>query len=284
MNNSFGFFKWHIGLVVLASWLLCQTSAAAPTSPAPYTFTQPDGSVVQVKLFGDEFYARGETLDGYTVVRDPDTGWISYAVVSEDGESYVSTGIPYKGNDFPQSASEISSLYLSSSKQLVRISLPQWQNVLKNLENQKHLSIAPEQIGKVANRNFERLFPGATANSKVVTTSDGETKVLPPAPPAPSLAALPETTGTVRVLSIIIDFTDAPATATFDEYKASLNDESWSNQQSGASVRGYYKQASQGRLILEHEVFGIFSQPPKHSRRMTQCRTAKAPWKFSDGR
>lgn len=35
------------------------------------TFPQGDGLPVQLRVFGDEFYARYETLDGYTVVYDP---------------------------------------------------------------------------------------------------------------------------------------------------------------------------------------------------------------------
>ena len=37
-------------------------------------------------------YTVGETLDGYTVVRDGVTGLLSYATLSEDGSSLVSTG------------------------------------------------------------------------------------------------------------------------------------------------------------------------------------------------
>ena len=37
-------------------------------------FKQPDGSMVDVRLFGNEFYMRAEGLDEYTLIRDKATG------------------------------------------------------------------------------------------------------------------------------------------------------------------------------------------------------------------
>ena len=51
----------------------------------------------QPLLYGDEYYIRAETTDGYTVIRDEVTGWICYATLSEDKTSLVSTGIHYGG-------------------------------------------------------------------------------------------------------------------------------------------------------------------------------------------
>ncbi len=56
---------------------------------------QPDDSFVNVLVWGDEFHQDVESPDGYTLVRDPKTGWICYAEVSDDGNEYVSTGITY---------------------------------------------------------------------------------------------------------------------------------------------------------------------------------------------
>ena len=55
-------------------------------------FKQPDGSFVDVKLFGTEYYMRGEGLDNYTLVRDDQTQQICYARLSEDGNKLLSTG------------------------------------------------------------------------------------------------------------------------------------------------------------------------------------------------
>ena len=54
---------------------------------------EPDGSSVEIRVWGDEFYSVGETLDGYTIVRDGVTGMLSYAELSADGTELVSTGV-----------------------------------------------------------------------------------------------------------------------------------------------------------------------------------------------
>ena len=55
------------------------------------TFGQENGSAVKLVVYGDEFYARYETEDGYTVVYDADVGSYCYALVI-NGE-FVSSGV-----------------------------------------------------------------------------------------------------------------------------------------------------------------------------------------------
>ena len=64
-----------------------------PMWDSPSLVGQPDGSAAEVRWFGDEFYHWMESPDGFTVVSDPQTGWLCYAEVSADGERLVSTGI-----------------------------------------------------------------------------------------------------------------------------------------------------------------------------------------------
>lgn len=56
------------------------------------TLPQKDGQDVQLRIFGDEFYARYETTDGYTVVYDTDVGKYCYAMVVKG--HLVSSGAP----------------------------------------------------------------------------------------------------------------------------------------------------------------------------------------------
>ena len=80
-------------LVVLAT-LVFQTAAvlAAPMDGYESSFTQPDGTVIPLKFYGDEYYARTETEDGYTVIFDDATKSYHYAALSPDGNEFVSTG------------------------------------------------------------------------------------------------------------------------------------------------------------------------------------------------
>ncbi|MEW6250334.1 MAG: M6 family metalloprotease domain-containing protein [Planctomycetota bacterium] len=85
---------WVTGGVVVALLAL-----AVPLTRADYVdgevlpMTQPDGTLLQVRIWGDEFYTVVETLDGYTLIRDPLTGYICYAGLSEDGNALYSTGV-----------------------------------------------------------------------------------------------------------------------------------------------------------------------------------------------
>jgi len=85
------------GLAVLALSALLLL-AAAPVAAAPhygarFDLRQPDGAIVPVLVWGDEFYQHIETLDGYTLVRDPAGGEICYAQLTPDGDALVSTGV-----------------------------------------------------------------------------------------------------------------------------------------------------------------------------------------------
>jgi len=74
-------------------WMSLPEAQAAPVFGKEYDLRQPDGSTVRVKIWGDEFYQHVESLDGYTLIRDPKTGFICYADLSKDKEDLVSTGI-----------------------------------------------------------------------------------------------------------------------------------------------------------------------------------------------
>ena len=50
-----------------------------------FTFTQPDGSLIQLRGWGDQYYAVFETMDGYTVTKNPATGYWEVARLAADG-------------------------------------------------------------------------------------------------------------------------------------------------------------------------------------------------------
>lgn len=58
---------------------------STPFSSKIFTFTQPDGTKIQVRGWGDQHYAVFETMDGYTVMKNPTTGFYEIAQVSTDG-------------------------------------------------------------------------------------------------------------------------------------------------------------------------------------------------------
>jgi len=58
-----------------------------------FAFTQPDGSQLQVRGWGDQHHAVFETMDGFTIVQDPVTGFFQYADLSSDHEELRPTGL-----------------------------------------------------------------------------------------------------------------------------------------------------------------------------------------------
>src|SRR4051812_44005616 len=59
-----------------------------------FTFTQPDGTPLEVRGTGDEHHAIFETLDGYTVVQDPTSGFWHYAELGPSGDLKPHTARP----------------------------------------------------------------------------------------------------------------------------------------------------------------------------------------------
>ena len=66
---------------------------AAPTRGELFDLRQPDGSLVAVRIWGDEYYQIIESLDDYTLIRDPDTETICYATLNAVNSDLLSTGI-----------------------------------------------------------------------------------------------------------------------------------------------------------------------------------------------
>ncbi|HVN76800.1 MAG TPA: M6 family metalloprotease domain-containing protein [Thermoanaerobaculaceae bacterium] len=74
------FLRSLVALAVIAS---AATVRAAFLRNVPQALRQPDGTVVHLFATGDEYYNRLHDAGGYTVVRDPDTGYLVYAIKVE---------------------------------------------------------------------------------------------------------------------------------------------------------------------------------------------------------
>ena len=61
--------------VVSLGTLPFNSAKAVPADPTPMELTQPDGTKIQVRLRGDEFFHWTETTNGYVVVKDADNYW-----------------------------------------------------------------------------------------------------------------------------------------------------------------------------------------------------------------
>ena len=70
---------WPAAAAVALFLVLPVQSPAAPLRDLPVTWTQPDGTDVTVFATGDEYRRHTVDRDGFTVLRNLDTGWLVYA-------------------------------------------------------------------------------------------------------------------------------------------------------------------------------------------------------------
>lgn len=70
-------------LSVFTLLIISSQSHAAPVAPFDKVLSQPDGTKIRIIRFGDEWQNWYETEDGYTVIKDKDSGWWYYAESDE---------------------------------------------------------------------------------------------------------------------------------------------------------------------------------------------------------
>lgn len=58
---------------------------AVPAYPGSITVAQPDGSPLEIRLYGDEYYHLAKTPDHYTLLRNKRGGY-EYAVTGKNGD------------------------------------------------------------------------------------------------------------------------------------------------------------------------------------------------------
>ncbi len=101
-------------LLVLAC-ITAATLRAAPVKDYPVTLRQPDGTSLSCLVSGDEFYSWYHDSDGFTIMRDPGTGWYVYAQ-AEDGRLYPTQHIA--GRDDPHAAGLLPHANISEKRYL----------------------------------------------------------------------------------------------------------------------------------------------------------------------
>lgn len=200
---------------------------AAPFNGQIQQFKQPNGLMVDVKLYGNEFYIRAEGLDGYTLVRDTKTNWICYAKLSADHTELISTGIEYNGvlNN------------LSSLKQ--------------NLPYEKHLDISTNVIELIVKKNQAILEGNKKTDVKPVKNVHQKISGTP-------IGAI---TGSITGLCIVVDFADEVGTLPITEFENFCNDLNYSNFGNNGSLRKFYSDISGGLLDYQNVVFGYYRAP-----------------------
>jgi len=115
---------------------------AVPASPFPINVSQPDGTVLTIRIHGDEFFNYKTTVDGYPIIQNGD-GILTYAQMNTDGK-LVSTSVKAT-NINKRSATEKTFI----------------QNLSTNIDFSKlrQLGRAMRSIKSISQTSFLRAYP-----------------------------------------------------------------------------------------------------------------------------
>ena len=188
-----------------------------------FTFTNPDGSTIQVRGWGNQYYAVFETLDGFTVVQDPETGFYRYAQLSDDKNDLVTTDAKV-GEVDPQS-----------------LGLRPHIRIRQKSAKQKALSASMLQ-GEPSRWQGRRQQKKAQLREIVPTTK------------AEALPLSTVTVGNYVGLCILIQFPDVSGTIPQQEVSNFCNLSGYSGYGNNGSVRDYFYDNSRGKLTYTNAV------------------------------
>ena len=205
---------------------------ASPFIGKTFEFTQPDGTTFEVRGLGDQHYAVFETLDGYTVVKNPSTGFFEIAQLSED-ETMLEPAPGPQGN-------------LDGGVPAIQPGLRINREAARARGMEGALALGGRRCDQ---RREQRKFQARAARAP------GGPVMAPPER---------ETVGDFVGLCLLIDFSDEPGTITRDEVEKFCNQPGYSGFGNSGSVFDYFRDNSLGRCRYTNIVADYYrAQHPK---------------------
>jgi M6 family metalloprotease-like protein len=217
-----------VGRKFLLSLLKEEVDMPTPFLEEEFTFTHPDGNTFQVRGSGNQHYAVFETLDGYTITKDPETGDYQYAGLSADKNDLVPTGAKVEAVD-PASLGlrphlrvrREAAKHKARSAPMLQVERPQWE-------------IRREQ----KKRRRKGILPGQ-------------------GPEAIPLADV--TTGNYVGLCLLVEFPDVAPTISVQEVDDFCNQSGYTGFGNNGSVRDYFHDNSRGKLTYTNQVTDYYT-------------------------
>jgi M6 family metalloprotease-like protein len=203
-----------------------------------FTFYNPDGSEVKVRGWGNQFAAVFETLDGFTVVQNPESGFYEYAVLSKDGTELLPSGTrvrKVKPETLPMA-------------QHLRIT-PKAVSA-KALAAEQETGVQPRWKIRRQERQQQRAQSTSSDEGKSNNPSEGP-------PPAPTI-------GSYVGLCILIQFPDVPGTISQQEVTNFCNQPGYTGFSNNGSVRDYFYDISDHKLTYTNVVTAYYTA--QHNR------------------
>lgn len=211
---------------------LCAGAMAIPAKPGFVAYTQPDGSVINVKMVGDGHGHMVYSELGHLLVNVD--GRMEYAKFDLNGYP-ISSGIVVSS----ENESKISSMKIQTKDQLDR-----WtERVLANrnirLENNRSKSVMTNELTRSEEEN-ERLVPLNFGRCSVTFPVLGEQKVL----------------------VILVAYADVGFKyGDYDYFNRMLNEEGFSDYGSLSSAKDWFVYNSDGKFVPDFDVYGPVTLP-----------------------
>jgi M6 family metalloprotease-like protein len=190
-----------------------------------FTFTQPDGSTIPVRGFGDQNYAVFETLDGFTVTKNPATGYYEVARLTADGNALEPASGPRGRLDGAAAG------------------LPRGLRVRRESAMAAARESALLTAGRRCDQRREERRQQMRAMRAMATA--GGPLLAPPQR---------QTVGNFVGLCLLIDFSDSPATILRDEVDRFCNQQGYNGFGNHGSVSDFYRDNSIGRCLYTNIV------------------------------
>lgn len=222
-----GFFKVPMFLLALLV-TNAPFSKAVPAYPEYISYTQPDGTVLSIKLRGDERVHWAETKDGHIVLNGSKNGW-EYAVQDESG-NMIASGVR---------ASEV------GKRSVLELDL------LKKIPT--NLFYSKEQIQKA-------LSSKLLLNSQSNGMNTGVAKIPGIATPTQeerARAFMPQ--GNKKLLMILVQFADVQFSKTLQDFDGLMNGVNYTQNGAEGSVKDFFTEMSYSKFNLNTDVFGIYT-------------------------
>ena len=230
--------------VLLASCLGYSSAAPFPPEGRQTTWSQPGIEEVKLRVFGDEYYARTETEDGYTVVYNYEENRYFYAALSADGSALVPSSSPLPG--------------------------------AAPVDLAKHLDLSRAKIAEIAGLKSDQV-DGARKQrwSERVSAYQAAQAADVAADPAAIKAASARVQaatvlGAKKGLTILVQFPNDPQTSAVDPVKFPTdsakierfcNSVGYTEDGNTGSVRDYFSDQSLGKLTYTQTVTNIVTMP-----------------------
>lgn len=196
--------------------------------PAPFinehfTFTNPDGTTIEVVGTGNQFFAHFETVDGYTVVKDPQSGFYAYATTADQNGNLAPIDNAIVGQADP-----------------------------KELNLEKHIRVSSDVAMKIVNasdlsQNVESRWKQRREEKKTLRINNIQSDLKAEPLSAP-------TVGNYVGLCILIDFPDVHQTIARQEVIDFCNKTGYSGGGNNGSVKDYFFENSRGKLTYTNVV------------------------------